>query len=86
MRYITYRDRFRKRTEHLMRAFYSTQKHFRVFILGTPEGWQVSIYDLQKHEWAETGRIEDMLRTAKATAQEKTSLLLGKTAPVLKWH
>jgi hypothetical protein len=48
-----------------MRVFYSTQRHFRVFILGTPEGWQVSIYDLQKHEWAETGRVEDMLRTAK---------------------
>ena len=74
------------RNEHLMRAFYSTQKHFRVFILGTPEGWQVSIYDLQKHEWAETGRVEDMLRTAKATAQERTSLLLGKKAPELKWH
>ena len=36
-----------------MRAFYSTQKHLRAFILGTPEGWQVSIYDLQKHEWIE---------------------------------
>ena len=70
-----------------MRAFYSTQKHIRVFILGTPEGWQVSIYDLQKNEWAEKdGRIEAMLKTAKATAQEKTSMLLGKTAPELKWH
>ena len=70
-----------------MRAFYSTQKHFRVFILGTPEGWQVSIYDLQKQEWAEKGgQLEDALRTAKATAQEKTTLLLGKRAPELKWH
>jgi hypothetical protein len=70
-----------------MRAFYSTQKQFRVFILGTPEGWQVSIYDLHKGEWVERGgRIEDMLRTAKATAQERTSLLLGKKAPELKWH
>ena len=70
-----------------MRAFYSTQKHFLMFILGTPEGWQVSIYDLQKHEWVEKGgRIEDMLRTAKATAQEKTSLLLGKKAPELRWQ
>jgi len=34
--YITYRDRFRTRHEHSMRAFYSTQKHIRVFILGTP--------------------------------------------------
>ena len=70
-----------------MRAFYSTQKHFRAFILGTPEGWQVSIYDLQKQEWVEKGgRIEEMLKAAKATAQERTSLLLGKTAPELKWH
>src|SRR6516225_587699 len=37
-----------------MRAFYSTQKNFRAFILGTPEGWHVSIYDLQKRQWAET--------------------------------
>jgi hypothetical protein len=47
----------------------------------------VSIYDLQKGEWVEKGgQIEDALRTAKATAQEKTTLLLGKTAPELKWH
>ena len=71
-----------------MRAFYSTQKHFRVFILGTPEGWQVSaIYDLQKQEWAEKGgRNEDTLKTAKATAQEKVSLLLRMDAPEMKWH
>ena len=30
--------------------------------------------------------MEDMLKNAKATAQEKVSLLLGKTAPELKWH
>ena len=70
-----------------MRAFYSTQKHFRAFILGTPEGWQVSVYDLQKHEWVEkSGRTEDTLKTAKTTAHEKTSVLLGKTTPELKWH
>ena len=70
-----------------MRAFYSTQKHFRVFILGTPEGWQVSVYDLERHEWAEkSGKMEDTLKIAKATAQEKVSLLVGKTTPALKWH
>ena len=70
-----------------MRAYYSTQKKFRAFILGTPEGWQVSIYDLQKQEWVEKGgRIEDSLKTAKATAQGKTSLLLGTNAPEMKWH
>jgi len=70
-----------------MRAFYSTQKNFRVFILGTPEGWHVSIYDLQKRQWAETnGRVEDTLKTAKATAQKQTSLLLGKKVLDMKWH
>jgi hypothetical protein len=70
-----------------MRAFYSTQKKFRAFILGTPEGWQVSVYDLERHEWVEKdGRMEDSLKTAKATAHETVSLLLGKSAPELKWH
>ena len=70
-----------------MRAFYSTQKPFRVFILGTPEGWQVSVYDLQKHEWIEKdGHIEEMLKTAKARGHEKVSSLLGKSAPEMKWH
>ena len=70
-----------------MRAFYSTQKHLRVFILGTPEGWQVSVYDLPKHQWVEMdGHIEETLKTAKAAAHEKVSSLLGKTAPELKWH
>ena len=71
-----------------MRAYYSTQRHFRAFILGTPEGWQISIYDLQNDEWVEkSGKMVDSLKTAKATAQEKVSLLLGKTtAPEMKWH
>lgn len=70
-----------------MRAFYSTQKHFRAFILGTPEGWQVSIYDLQKHEWVEkSGRMSETLKTAKATAHENVSVLLGKNILELKWH
>jgi hypothetical protein len=68
-----------------MRAFYSTQQHLRVFILGTPEGWYVSIYDLQRGEWVEKkGCLEAALKTAKATAQEKTSLLLGKKTLRLK--
>jgi hypothetical protein len=70
-----------------MRAFYSTQKQFRVFILGTPEGWQVSAYDLQRREWVEkSGRTEATLKTAKAAAQEEVALLLGKSGPGLKWH
>jgi hypothetical protein len=71
-----------------MRAFYSTQNHLRAFILGSPEGWLVSIYDLQKHEWVEkSGKIEGALKIAKATAQEKISIFLGKTnSTELKWH
>jgi hypothetical protein len=73
--------------EHSMRAYYSTQKHFRAFILGTPEGWQVSVYDLHKHEWLEKGgKMEESLKTTKVMAQEKVSLLLGKKIPDMKWH
>jgi hypothetical protein len=70
-----------------MRAYYSTQEHFRVFILGTPEGWQVSVYDLERREWVEkSGKMEDTLKTAKATAHEKVSILLGRNAAEMKWH
>jgi len=70
-----------------MRAFYSTLKHFRVFILGTPEGWRVSVYDLHKDEWVEKGgHTEETLKTAKVTGHQKVSLLLGKSVPQMKWH
>jgi hypothetical protein len=70
-----------------MRAFYSTQKNFRVFILGTPDGWQVFIYDLRKHEWVSTnGRMKETLQIAKSAAQDQTSLLLGKKIQEMRWH
>ncbi len=70
-----------------MRAFYSTQKHVRAFILGTPECWQVSIYDLQKQEWIEkNGWRADTLRQAKTAAHEKVASLLGGKAFEMKWH
>ena len=69
-----------------MRAFYSTQKNLRIFILGTPEGWQISIYDLKKQEWLTNGRMEDALKTAKGKAQEQASLLLGKKISQMSWH
>ena len=73
--------------EDSMRAFYSTQKHFRVFILGTPEGWQVSIFDLENQRWVESeGCTRDTLKMAKATAEEKASALLGKKILAMKWH
>jgi hypothetical protein len=70
-----------------MRAFYSTKGHLRVFVLGTPEGWQVSVYDVYKHEWVEKGgKTEETLKTAKATAHEKVTSLLGRNTPEMKWH
>jgi hypothetical protein len=70
-----------------MRAFYSTQKQFRVFILGTPEGWHVFIYNLQMQEWVENnGWRADTLKQAKATAQDKTASLLGRNTPEMKWR
>jgi len=70
-----------------MRAFYSTQKHFRVFILGAPEGWQVSIFDLENQRWVESeGCTRDTLKMAKATAEEKASALLGKKILAMKWR
>jgi hypothetical protein len=73
--------------EHPMRAFYSTQKHIRAFVLGTPEGWHVSIYDLRKQEWiAKKGWRADTLKQAKTAAQEKTTSLLGEKAFEMKWH
>jgi len=70
-----------------MRAFYSTQKHLRVFILGTPEGWRVSVYDLHTDEWVDKGgHVEATLKTAKVTGQQKVSSLLGISVPQMKWH
>lgn len=70
-----------------MRAFYSTQKHVRAFILGTPEGWQVALYDTQKREWVEKGgHVESGLKSAKASAHGKVSSLLGKSVPEMQWH
>lgn len=70
-----------------MRAFYCTQKHLRTFILGTPEGWQIAVYDLQKQEWIQkTGWTEDTLQKAKFTAEEKVALMLGRKPVAMKWH
>ena len=69
-----------------MRAFCSTQKNLRVFVLGTPEGLQISIYDLTKQEWLTNGRMEDALKTAKSKAQDQASLLTGKKISDMKWH
>jgi hypothetical protein len=36
-----------------MRAYYSTHKHVRLFVLRTPEGWHVGLYDIQQRKWTD---------------------------------
>jgi hypothetical protein len=70
-----------------MRAYYSTHKHIRLFILGTPEGWHVGLYDLQKRKWTDLdGSIQSTLKEAKADAQKKAAAMFGKELSVVKWH
>ena len=70
-----------------MRAFYSTQKSIRVFILGSPEGWQVGVYDLKERRWVEMcDGFHEMLKDAKADAHRRAEVLLGKKLAVMKWH
>jgi hypothetical protein len=69
-----------------MRAFYATHKQIRVFILGTPEGWHVAVFDLQRRRWA---HLEDgtqpTLKEAKIHAQENAERIAGSRVPELKW-
>ena len=70
-----------------MRAFYATEKHIRAFVLGTPEGWHVAVYDLQNGYWAEMSNdFCKVLKDAKSDAHQRTEALLGKRIPNLKWH
>ena len=70
-----------------MRAYYATHKHVRVFVFGVPEGWLVSVYDVQKRRWLDwSDCVIDTLREAKIKAQTKASELTGTKAPELKWH
>ena len=61
-----------------MRAYYSTHKHIRLFVLGTPEGWHVGLYDIQQRKWTDL--------EAKADAQTKAAAIFGSRTPELKWH
>jgi hypothetical protein len=71
----------------MMRAFYSTQKHIRLFIFGVPEGWQAAIYDLQKREWIDKGSwLHSTLGEAKTDLHDKAAALLGTKLLDLHWH
>ena len=70
-----------------MRAHYATHKHIRIFTLGVPEGWLVSVYDLQKHIWvARCDCVAGTLREAKINAEERAADLIGKKILEMKWH
>ena len=70
-----------------MRAFYSTEKNIRAFILGSPEGWQVAFYDLQKRRWTDmSDGFHGTLKEAKTAAHQRTEALLGKKLASMKWH
>ena len=70
-----------------MRAYYSTHKHIRLFVLGTPEGWHVGLYDIQQRKWTDLDTsLQDTLKEAKADAQKKAAAMFGSSTPELKWH
>jgi hypothetical protein len=70
-----------------MRAYYSTHKHIRLFVFGTPEGWHVGLYDIQQRKWTDLdGAVQDTLREAKAEAKNKAAAIFGNRTPELKWH
>jgi len=55
--------------------------------LGIPNGWLVTIYDFQSHEWIEKGgSLHSTLGDAKAGAHVKVTPLLGKKVSEMKWY
>jgi len=69
-----------------MRAYYADHKNVRVFVLGTPEGWHVGVYDIQGQKWTFDIAAQQTLADAKAMAQQRAALLAGSRMPDLKWH
>jgi hypothetical protein len=70
-----------------MRAFYSTQKGTRFFVLGTPEGWHVLALNLKTGEWTPTnGQVHDTLKDAKVAAEATATSLFGRKPTEMKWH
>jgi hypothetical protein len=69
-----------------MRAFYSTYQHVRVFVLGVPEGWHVTAYDLQGRQWIPIDDRHPTLKQAKIAAEARATAITGKRAAALKWR
>jgi len=69
-----------------MRAFYATHKTVRVFVLGTPDGWHVALYDLTRKEWRHVEeKPHPTLQEAKTCALARAELLVGRLPPKMKW-
>ena len=68
-----------------MRAFYSTKKGTRFFVLGTPEGWHVLTLNVNTGEWA-NGAVHNTLKDAKVDAEAKATTMFGKKPVEMKWH
>ena len=65
-----------------MRAFYATHKTVRVFVLGTPDGWHVALYDLTRKEWRHVEeKPHPTLQEAKTCALAHAELLVGRLPP-----
>lgn len=71
----------------VMRSFYATYNHIRLFVLGVPEAWQVALYDLHAKKWLDVGGCtEAALKDAKRQAVKEAAVILERTLPELKWH
>jgi hypothetical protein len=61
-----------------MRAFYGTYEQIRLFVLGTPEGQHIGMYDLQNHNWMPFDLpVQQAIKDAKVCAQQKAASMLG---------
>jgi|KBSMisStaDraftv2_1062788.scaffolds.fasta_scaffold1961979_1 hypothetical protein len=70
-----------------MRAYYSTHKSIRLFVLGVPEGWLVLLYDLRNQQWIDnTAFMQSTLGEAKIVAKQKAEAVIGKNLPDCTWH
>ena len=71
----------------MMRSFYATYHHIRLFVLGVPEAWQVALYDMRANKWPDVGgRTEVVLKDAKMQAVKEAAVVLERNLPELKWH
>ena len=57
------------------------------FAFGVPEGWLVSVYDLEKKLWVDRcDCVAGTLREAKINAEQKAADVFGKKILEMRWH